>query len=370
MKVIALRPVRHAGGRGQARRRAGVARRALRARRLHHACTCRSPPRRKGLIDARRAREDEAGRAHRSTARAAASSTRRRSPTRIRAATSPAPRSTCSPRSRRRRITRCSRCRQVIATPHLGAATSEAQINVAVAIAEQMTKFLLRGDGRRPRSTCRRSAPRCCELLRPYLRLGEKLGSFLAQLSTRAADRGRGRVRRQVAELDVRPVTIAVLRGLLGALPRRAVNYVNAPALARERGIAVKRGARQPADATSSTRSRCAVTRGAGTHDVEGAVFGTDILRLVRIDDFYMEAVPEGYVLMLNNRDVPGVVGRVGTLARRSTASTSPGSSSAARRPAAWRSRFVHVDERGARGGARRAPRARPTSSSAQLLQL
>jgi D-3-phosphoglycerate dehydrogenase len=56
------------------------------------------------------------------------------------------------------------------------------------------------------------------------------------------------------------------------------------------------------------------VVRTSGTHEVEGALFGSNILRLVRIDDFYMEAVPEGYVLMLNNRDVPGVVGRVGTL--------------------------------------------------------
>jgi D-3-phosphoglycerate dehydrogenase len=108
-------------------------------------------------------------------------------------------------------------------------------------------------------------------------------------------------------------VTNAILRGLLSPFLDIAVNYVNAPAIARERGIKVResRASRSSAFVNSMNVS---VVRAIGTHQVEGAIFGSNILRLVRIDDFYMEAVPEGYVLMLNNRDVPGVVGRVGTL--------------------------------------------------------
>ena len=150
------------------------------------------------------------------------------------------------------------------------------------------------------------------QLLRPHLQLGEKLGSFLAQLSTDAPVEVDVEYAGTVAELDFRPVTIAVLRGLLSRF-LDGVNYVNAPALARERGIAVKEAtASRPTNFVNSITVR--VRRSSGTQVVEGAVFGTNILRLVRINDFYMEAVPEGYVLMLNNHDVPGVVGRVGTL--------------------------------------------------------
>ena len=84
---------------------------------------------------------------------------------------------------------------QVVATPHLGAATSEAQINVAIAIAEQITNFLVRGEVQAAVNMPSVSAE-MLQLLRPHLQLGEKLGSFLAQLSTDAADRDRRRVRR------------------------------------------------------------------------------------------------------------------------------------------------------------------------------
>ncbi|MEB2284521.1 MAG: phosphoglycerate dehydrogenase [Polyangiaceae bacterium UTPRO1] len=200
---------------------------------------------------------------------------------------------------------------QVVVTPHLGAATNEAQINVAIAIAEQITNFLLRGEVQAAVNMPSVSAE-MLQLLRPHLLLGEKLGSLLAQLSTEPPSAIAVEYAGTVAELDIRPVTIAVLRGFLSRFIAD-VNYVNAPALARERGIAVKEArADQPTNFVNSIKVR--MTRGSGTQVVEGAVFGANILRLVRIDDFYMEAVPEGYVLMLNNRDVPGVVGRVGSL--------------------------------------------------------
>jgi D-3-phosphoglycerate dehydrogenase len=201
---------------------------------------------------------------------------------------------------------------QVIATPHLGASTSEAQINVAVAIAEQITKFLLR-DEVESAVNMPSVSREMLALLRPYLALGEKLGSLLAQLSPDPVSEIAVEYSGQAAELDARPVTNAILRGLLSPFLDVAVNYVNAPSIARERGIKVResRASRSSAFVNSM---KVSVTRASGTHVVEGAIFGSNILRLVRIDDFYMEAVPDGYVLMLNNRDVPGVVGRVGTL--------------------------------------------------------
>jgi len=201
---------------------------------------------------------------------------------------------------------------QVICTPHLGASTGEAQVNVAVAIAEQVTKFLLRGEVEAAVNMPSVSREMLA-LLHPYLSLGEKLGSLVAQLSPDPVSELSVEYAGQVADLDARPVTNAILRGLLSPFLDAAVNYVNAPAIARERGIKV-REARASKSSAFVNSMQVRVARSSGTREVEGAIFGRDILRLVRIDDFYMEAVPEGYVLMLNNRDVPGVVGRVGTL--------------------------------------------------------
>jgi D-3-phosphoglycerate dehydrogenase len=201
---------------------------------------------------------------------------------------------------------------QTICTPHLGAATSEAQINVAIAIAEQITNFLLRGEIQAAVNMPSVSGEMLA-VLKPHLLLGEKLGSLAAQLQPELPTELEVSYAGQVAELDSRPVTHAILRGLLGRFLEANVNYVNAPSIARERGISVHEGrASGSSDFVNSISVR--VRRGPAKTEVEGALFGTHILRLVRINDFYMEAVPEGYVLMLNNRDVPGVVGRVGTL--------------------------------------------------------
>jgi len=169
-----------------------------------------------------------------------------------------------------------------------------------------------------------------------------------------------------VAELDVRPVTIAVLRGLLSRFIDD-VNYVNAPALARERGIVVKEArASQPTNFVNSITVK--VTRGSGCQIVEGAVFGTNILRLVRIDDFYMEAVPEGYVLMLNNRDVPGVVGRVGTMLGQHGINIA-GLELGREKAGGMAISFVHVDEAVPEAVLAELRRS-PDIVSAQLLQL
>jgi len=100
---------------------------------------------------------------------------------------------------------------------------------------------------------------------------------------------------------------------LLGRLLEASVNWVNAPAIARERGVRViESRAAQAGDHLNAILVQ--VRTASRTHTVEGAVFGADTVRLTKINDFRMEAVPEGFILMLHNRDVPGVVGRVGTL--------------------------------------------------------
>jgi D-3-phosphoglycerate dehydrogenase len=177
---------------------------------------------------------------------------------------------------------------QVIATPHLGASTSEAQVNVAVGIAEQVTKFLLRGEVESAVNMPSVSREMLA-LLRPHLQLGEKLGSLLTQLAPDPLSELAIEYSGQVAELDWRPVTNAVLRGLLSPFLDIAVNYVNAPAIARERGIR-----RDPVDAGERFRNRVAVMlRVRVTHEVVGAVFGRSTMRLTS-STFFLEAVPEG----------------------------------------------------------------------------
>jgi len=201
----------------------------------------------------------------------------------------------------------------VICTPHLGAATAEAQVAVSVAIAEQVVDFLVHNVTRHAVNMPSLSAEQL-EVLRPYLALGERLGSLQAQLLAEAPHELTVEYAGDIAMLDVQPVTVAVLKGLLGRLLETSVvNYVNARELAKERGIKiVEVKTEQPKGFTNSLT--VSVRTAQKTSTVGGAVFGRDVLRLVRINDFYLEAVPEGFILMLNNRDVPGVVGNVGML--------------------------------------------------------
>ena len=201
---------------------------------------------------------------------------------------------------------------QVICTPHLGASTGEAQVNVAIAIAQQVGDFLCRGIIQNAVNVPSLS-PEVLQVLRPYLLLAEKLGILQAQLGTELPVEVAVQASGEVAERDVRSLTAAVLRGLLGQLLGESVNFVNAPALARERGIKViESRASETSDYVNALVVQ--VRTASRTLGVEGAVFGAGTVRLTKIDGFRMEAVPEGYILMLHNRDVPGVVGKVGTL--------------------------------------------------------
>jgi D-3-phosphoglycerate dehydrogenase / 2-oxoglutarate reductase len=202
---------------------------------------------------------------------------------------------------------------QVITTPHLGASTDEAQLNVAVAVAEQMVDFLTRGVIRYAVNMPSVS-PELLNSLRPYLTLGEKLGSLQVQmLSLQLPQEVQIEYAGDVTQYDVAPLTLAVLKGILTPVMESSVNYVNAPLVARERGIKIVESKSSRAiDFASSITVR--VKTKEKTLEVEGAIFGSKNPRIVKINSFYLEAVPEGYILILHNRDVPGVVGAVGTL--------------------------------------------------------
>ncbi|RIL08232.1 MAG: phosphoglycerate dehydrogenase [Proteobacteria bacterium] len=199
---------------------------------------------------------------------------------------------------------------KVVCTPHLGASTEQAQLNVAIQVAEQVRDYLIEDVVRNGVNVPSVSGEILAQV-RPYLVLGEKLGRFQGQLCPGKIDEIEIEYAGDVADLRVAPITIAVLKGLLETVTDR-VNMVNAPVVARERGIKViesKSSRTEDYASTISTRVRGCVDR-----LIVGAVFHGNQPRIVRIDDFILEAIPEGHTLLLHNHDRPGVVGAVGTI--------------------------------------------------------
>jgi D-3-phosphoglycerate dehydrogenase len=201
---------------------------------------------------------------------------------------------------------------EVILTPHLGAATAQAQTNVAIAIAKQVADYLTGGVVRNAVNMPSLSAEDL-EQLGPFIRLAEKLGLFLGQVASGVAEID-VEYAGQVAQLNVQPVTIAALRGLLIPWCGETVNYVNAPLIAQQRGIRViESKAAEPEDFVSLLTLRLHARDGS-QHLIAGTLFGRKQPRIVRLDNFRFEALPEGPTLLVRNVDQPGVVGRVGTL--------------------------------------------------------
>src|SRR5262249_9988656 len=184
---------------------------------------------------------------------------------------------------------------QVIATPHLGASTAEAQVNVAVAIAQQVAEFLSKGTIHNAVNAPSLS-PEVLQVLRPYLRLAEKLGALAAQLAPGVPEELTVQATGEVPERELTALSTAVLRGLLDQLidldVNYSVNYVNAPAIARDRGIRVIQS-RAPTSSGYAHAIAAHAPRPGGTTRVHGAVFGADTVRLTRLGDFRMEAIPE-----------------------------------------------------------------------------
>ena len=203
---------------------------------------------------------------------------------------------------------------EVIVTPHLGASTTEAQEGVAFTVAEQMRDYLLtgalRGAVNVPALSAKESAA-----LQPFVDLAESLGRFHAQLTNSAVREVRLEFAGELIEIDAAPVTRAFLAGLLRDVSAR-VNAVNAFLIAEERRIAVTTSYVRGGDAGPAIRTK--VVTESDQQTIAGTVFGIAQGeregRITEINDFRIEAIPRGYMLVMHNRDVPGVIGRVGTI--------------------------------------------------------
>ncbi len=198
----------------------------------------------------------------------------------------------------------------LICTPHLGASTTEAQVNVAIQVAEQMSDFLVSGgitNAVNMPSLSPEEAPR----LTPYMVLAEKLGRLLGQIvgpDIRSVDI---EVEGAAAELSIKPLTGAVLAGVMSTWSD-SVNMVNAPYLARARGLEVReiRSAQE-----GDYHTLLAVTSGTedGPRRIEGTLFGNRAPRLVRIFGIPIEAELAGQMIYIVNDDTPGFIGALGT---------------------------------------------------------
>jgi D-3-phosphoglycerate dehydrogenase len=198
----------------------------------------------------------------------------------------------------------------LISTPHLGASTSEAQVNVAIQVADQMADFLIDGGVTNALNMPSLSADEAPQL-KPYMRLAEKLGSLVGQLAHGAVKGISIEVEGAAAELNQKPITGAVLAGFMGAYSD-TVNMVNAPYLAKERGLDV-REIRHDREGVYHTLVRVAVMTDEGEKSVAGTLFGEDAPRLVEIFGIKIEADLDGVMLYIVNEDKPGFIGRVGT---------------------------------------------------------
>ena len=198
-----------------------------------------------------------------------------------------------------------------VCTPHLGASTTEAQVNVALQVAEQMADYLVNGgvtNALNMPSLSAEEAPK----LRPYMQLAERLGSLVGQLAhgnlTQISIEREG----AAAELSGKPIEAAVLAGLMKQYSD-TVNMVNAPYLARERGLDV-RSVRHERDGAYNTLIRVTVGTEQGDRSVAGTLFGAENPRLVEIFGIGIEAELAGHMLYIVNEDAPGFIGRIGSL--------------------------------------------------------
>ena len=199
-----------------------------------------------------------------------------------------------------------------ICSPHLGASTHEAQESVAVAVAEQIADYLVRGVIRNAVNFPSIS-PDLAPLLTPYVSLAEKLGGALAQVYEGGLEKVTVDYRGKLADLNLAPVTIAAIKGLLAPILNDTVNHVNAPVIAKERGIEVVEVKEADADVRASTITITVEAGGKSTR-VIGLLTSAGAPRIVELNEILVEVVPEGHMLILSNKDVPGVIGEIGTV--------------------------------------------------------
>jgi D-3-phosphoglycerate dehydrogenase len=200
----------------------------------------------------------------------------------------------------------------VVCTPHLGASTTEAQENVALQIAEQMSDYLIKGaisNALNAPSVTAEEAP----ILKPWIGLAEMVGSFAGQVTEHAITGIEIEYVGEVGKLNLKPLTAALTSGLLKPLVGEgAVNMVSAPVVARERGVRIAE-TRMDAQGAFGSYIRLVVTTEHQTRSVAGTIYSDGKPRFIQIKGIGLEAEPMRYMLYTTNTDTPGYIGALGT---------------------------------------------------------
>jgi D-3-phosphoglycerate dehydrogenase / 2-oxoglutarate reductase len=199
----------------------------------------------------------------------------------------------------------------LVLTPHLGASTAEAQESVGIEIAQSVRAALLEGTIRNAVNMPSLDA-KTLAIIGPHLRFGEKLGRFLSQVAPRRVEQLNINYSGKVNEVDTTAITRAILKGFLHAAAGAEVNEVNAPAFAESLGLKVSETRLSALGDYADLLELSAIAEGK-TVSVGGAFFGATP-RIVSINSRPVEARPHGIILVLENTDRPGMVGRIGTL--------------------------------------------------------
>ena len=200
----------------------------------------------------------------------------------------------------------------VVVTPHLGASTEEAQVNVAIEVAEIVRDALL-GRGIRNAANYPCLEAEVCRILEPYINLAEKLGSFSSQLTEGRFQEVNIVYNGDITKHDLSPLTMALIKGMLSPILKETVNFVNAVSLAKERGIKIKE-AKSSTEAEFVNLIQVEIKTDKGTKRIAGTLSANKQPRIVKIDEYYVELYPIGEMIFLQNWDRPGLIGNVGTL--------------------------------------------------------
>ncbi len=199
----------------------------------------------------------------------------------------------------------------VICTPHLGASTSEAQVNVAIQVAEQMADFLLKGavvNAINMPSISAEDAPK----LKPYMGLATQVGKLTGQIVDSAIKSIEISYIGSVTQVNTKPLTATVLAAILEVMSEH-VNLVNAPMIAKDLKISVSDSYNEDASEWPAAIS-VKVTCESGVHDVMGTLFGGREPRIVQIESVPIEAALSSHMLLVKNDDKPGMIGALGTI--------------------------------------------------------
>ncbi|OWY65243.1 phosphoglycerate dehydrogenase [cyanobacterium TDX16] len=202
--------------------------------------------------------------------------------------------------------------KEIILTPHLGASTTEAQVNVAIDVAEQIRDVLL-GLPARSAVNIPGLSPDILEELRPYMQLAETLGNLVGQLAGGRVDLLNVKLQGELATNKSQPLVVAALKGLLSQALRERVNYVNASVEAKERGIRIIE-TRDAAIRDYAGSLHLSAKGSMGEHSVTGALLGDGEIRITNIDEFPINIPPSSHMLFTLHRDMPGIIGKLGSL--------------------------------------------------------